>query len=121
MGNMLQAKCKCGFETDLISAGGGMMDFTTNCSLPALCKNCKTFTVENYLDKSSKCSICESSFTYYNSTELYQMKKNIKKKYFFYIFEWNLESEKIILPDALYYCPECNKYKMKFLNVGNWD
>ena len=54
MGVILQGQCECGFETENLFIGGGMLDFTSICYLPAVCLNCNIFLVKNYNKKYSK-------------------------------------------------------------------
>ncbi len=51
MGIILKAICPCGFEKDDILHGGGMMDFTTHCGVPALKQKTGRFFTENYFNK----------------------------------------------------------------------
>jgi len=52
MGSMLMSQCKCGFESDCLSVGGGMMDFNEKCWTPCYCGgNGKTKFLNSSKDK----------------------------------------------------------------------
>ena len=42
MGSMLLSECKCGFQFESLSGGGGMMDFGSKCWTPFSCSQCKS-------------------------------------------------------------------------------
>ena len=68
MGSVLVAKCKCGFESDYINAGGGMLDSQTNCTMPAVCTTCSILFEENIMtDQPIRCPQCRSEASLYHS------------------------------------------------------
>ena len=50
---MLISQCKCGYESDTLYLGGGMLNFHSYCEVPCYCDDCEIvfsrniFTVEN--------------------------------------------------------------------------
>lgn len=122
MGGIIKAHCKCGFESENIYAGGGMLNFHEICNAPAICLNCNIFLIKNYMKKHSKCSECRGKVTFYNDL---QVQEQVSESYKWYndMFSWNVSDEKgeFRLPDTKYLCPKCNKMTMEFLDVGNWD
>jgi len=120
MGSMLKAVCKCGFSSEF-GAGAGMSNFKEFCAAPAICHSCKLFVVENYLAREKKCPKCSGALTFYNDLYLQAKPLNNKKKRES-VFHWNLpENGVFILPDTLYLCPSCGKFKMKIQFVGCFD
>jgi len=123
MGTIIQAKCECGFKSKEIYAGGGFKNSEDVLSAPALCTNCYTFTVRNYFSRYNYCSKCKSKVTFYNSDKLWK-DKNVSQDEFDSIFWWNIDflnNKAFILPNTLYLCPECKKFKMKFYFCGFYD
>lgn len=123
MGSLLQAKCECGFESKLIYAGGGFFIFKETLKAPALCTNCYTFTIRNYLKKYNYCNKCRSKIIFYNDKKLWK-DKNASQDELDSIFWWGIDflnDKAFVLPNTLYVCPKCREYKMKFYPCGLWD
>ena len=123
MGSIIQAKCRCGFESKEIMAGGGMLNFMNTLKAPALCPNCYTFTIRNYFNKYNYCSKCKSKVIFYNDKKLWK-DKNASQDELDSIFWWNTDmftDEAFVLPNTIYLCPKCREYKMKFYRCGFWD
>ena len=64
MGIIIKAICKCGFESEDIFAGGGFLNFQTNCSAPAICLNCRRFLIKNYMKKTRNVQYVERKFLF---------------------------------------------------------
>ena len=123
MGSIIQANCECGFKSKLICAGGGMLNFKDTLIAPALCTNCYTFTVRNYLKKYNYCSKCRSKVTFYNNKSLWK-DKDVLLDEFDCIFYWNIDTFDdiaFILSNTMYLCPKCREFRMKFYACGFWD
>jgi len=118
MGSILIAECDCGFKSKEIYAGGGVANFETECAAPAVCKNCSSFLVLNYLRKKNKCPNCKSEVTFYNDPSI-QKKTNTENT----VFDWYFEEYQhtFVLPDTKYYCPKCKKFNLRFISLGCWD
>lgn len=114
MGTMIQAKCECGFSSDEIFQGSGMIE-TRKDMEPAYCEKCHRLVVLNYLDLKPHCPHCRSEVRFYNNPSL-QRTPN-KKKTDNEFIRWG----NFLLPDAEYLCPQCGKMTMRFLVIGNWD
>lgn len=129
MGSMLIAECDCGFKSEMINAGGGMMNFNEVLNAPALCKKCHILIVKNYLKKNPRCHRCRGKINFYNDPALY--KGNLPKDINDCIFYWRLPDDFdsvhpeiksfFCLPNTDYMCPECGKMNLKFIDVGCWD
>lgn len=49
MGSIISAHCDCGYNLNEMRLGGGMLDFTTNCSFPYYCEDCSILFEGNVL------------------------------------------------------------------------
>ena len=123
MGSMLQSQCKCGFESDCLSVGGGMMLYLhEKCWIPCFCDECDLVMTINILTKEGKkgyyrCTKCKKRVKYYGEIgeDTFEYKDG-------YIFDWRLNFEKSYsLKNKLYYCPKCKEENLQFHSVGNWD
>lgn len=121
MGGIINAKCKCGFESGGIFAGGGMRNFARVCNVPALCENCRDLVVVNYIRKDLKCPKCRKRVVVYNDPILQQARKKVAGESD--IFSWFIDKLKcsFVLPDVYYLCPKCGKKRMRFIDIGCWD
>ena len=122
MGSILRAKCKCGFTSETILAGGGMLNFHEVCNAPAICLNCNLFLIKNYMKKYSKCPKCRKKVTFYNNPQIQKKMPESYKKYN-EIFCWYIDKIKgtFRLPDTQYFCPNCKEMTLEFFDLGNWD
>ncbi|MBT7087989.1 hypothetical protein HN928_03400 [bacterium] len=121
MGSIIRAHCKCGFESEDIYAGGGMMNFHEICNAPAICLHCNTFLIKNYMKKYSKCPKCRKKVTFYNDSQV-QEKVSESDESYYDIFSWDMEEKgTFFLLNIQYYCPKCKKKSLKFVDIGNWD
>ncbi|MFW5983086.1 MAG: hypothetical protein ACOCQ4_01190 [bacterium] len=112
MGSLIKAVCEnCGYETEL-HLGGGMMDFDTNCSFPALNKSMNRIEERNIF-KRDKEKNNPSHILFYDSESLVD-KNSIRSKD-------HLNWDKYRLYDADYYCPKCGKFALKFILTGLFD
>lgn len=122
MGTLLKATCECGFESDYIHLGHGMLGEGKFCYAPAVCLNCNLFLEKDYYKKYSKCPDCRKKVVFYNDSSV-QKKKDDNDKNNDNIFSWGIPDEEkyFELPDTYYYCPACGKITMRFTFAGNWD
>ena len=136
MGSMLQSQCKCGFESDELTVGGGMMFIEEECDIPYYCDKCeivKTINIFKKLNdsfelklnnpielksrKDLKCKKCRRKVQYYG--EIGENNLEFQEEY---IFDWMINDEKrYFLQNKPYYCPKCKKENLQFHSVGNWD
>jgi len=79
MGSIVSASYPCGFEEEGLALGGGMRDFATRCSLPALCTDCGAFQVANSKAKRPRCSWCQGSLRFYTDPALYTERGKMRK------------------------------------------
>ncbi|MBN1573614.1 MAG: hypothetical protein JW984_10505 [Deltaproteobacteria bacterium] len=120
MGTVFQAKCECGFESEEIFAGGGMLNFTEYCGAPAICLKCRKLFVKNYLKDNPKCSYCKRPVIFYDDPSVHAPIDSSEEDNV--IFDWRLEDDNFFeLPDTMYLCPKCGKMTMEFISIGCWD
>jgi hypothetical protein len=122
VGSLLLAECPCMKNKDNLTLEicfrGGMLNFKTILNAPAICWNCKTFNVLNYLDKNKKCPKCENNVTFYNDDELFEPVNDIEDDIFgFEEYQW----DDFVIKKGYYLCPYCLKKTMRFVNIGMWD
>ena len=115
MGALIKATCCCGFETEF-TGGSGRHTYDTKCAAPALCRQCHTFHVANYLAPAPVCSACGTTLTFYNASQLQERSSAGVNP------ETGTEDEKppFVLPSGGCLCPHCKKTTMTFEHVGCW-
>lgn len=119
MGSILRAECSCGFNKERLFVGGGMLGFETSCLVPAVCKGCGDFFTTNYLETENSlvCPRCAKKAYFYNDQSLRGVEVSPK-----IIFHWRLTKDTSLdLPDAKYYCPNCQRFELQFKEIGLWD
>tara|TARA_Y100001970_G_scaffold286364_1_gene408323 strand:+ start:82 stop:450 length:369 start_codon:yes stop_codon:yes gene_type:complete len=122
MGSMIQSQCKCGYESDELYVGGGMMDMGDKCELPFYCDDCEIVISRNILNekgikKSNRCPKCRKTIKYYGQivSEETEYQEN-------FTFDWGIGLEKrYYLKEELHHCPKCKKDKLMFYSSGCWD
>jgi hypothetical protein len=119
MGLILGAHCKCGFNKKF-DFGSNLIDFNENCLAPAICLNCNTFQIINYLQDAPHCINCGSQVAFYNDP-LLQLEPDMSKYKFAISWLVNTEKGRFILPPTKFKCPGCGNMKMTFVNCGCWD
>ncbi len=121
MGSTVQASCPCGFESDLLDVGGGMLDFGEVCLAPALAGRSGKLVVRNFWSKKRRGSR-SGNVVFYTDPRLYEQLDEVARPGV--VFEWRGGKGKpdFILPDIRYRCPACGDMSMRFA-LGNvmWD
>lgn len=115
MGSVVSAKCDCGFSKEGMRLGGGMMNHGFYCNFPHFCKQCKLFFEAN-LNDDVCCPECSSK-----KVVSYDNKKARRCIGYHTIFSWGTKLGELKLTNGRYFCPYCNKYKIKFFWAGCWD
>ena len=97
MGSMLMSQCKCGFESDCLSVGGGMMEFHQKCWTPCYCDECELVMSINILTKEGKkgyyrCTKCKKRVKYYGEIgeDTFEYQDG-------FIFDWRINFKRFIL------------------------
>ena len=122
MGSMLISQCQCGYESDELMLGGGMMNFIEDCEIPFYCDNCEIVFTRDVLGKLdfkkyNKCPKCRKKVQYYGSISEDDFENDDDN-----VFDWGIEFDKrYYLKNDSYHCPKCKKEEMKFYTTGCWD
>lgn len=107
MGTILKAACPCGFVKEDIFYGGGRMNFTTHCEVPAINKKTGKFLTENFFSKDN----LPEEIVFYNDPRMYKGK----------LVQYELQWGKVHLNPLNNLCPSCSDFTMEFQKVGFFD
>ena len=114
-GDIVQAKCECGFE-ETIKFGAGKSNYKTVCNFPFFCNSCSSFVVLNYLSEKPVCKLCRSEdVTPYDNDKMRALKSDKP------VAGWNANDRTFILTDDFYLCPKCKEFKLLFTSIGYFD
>ena len=131
MGSMLISQCQCGYESDILSIGGGMISMNKEYYLPYYCDDCEIVVERNILKNSgsklkkyNKCPKCFKKVKYYGSIT----ENNVEDDFLLsgpscdidINFRFNLD-DRYNLDDNNNHCPKCKKDNLTFNLVGCWD
>ncbi len=108
MGSILKAICPCGFEKEDIYYGGGMMNFTTHCGVPAINQKTGQFLTENYFNKDK----LPEEIVFYDDPKMY-----IGKLEQYRGIHWG----DVYLKHKDNLCPVCRSYSLSFTETGLFD
>lgn len=106
MGEILKAKCKCGYETTELKFGAGMTDFEQSCYVPAIDNQTNRIIAIDI-----KKEIQDKTFLPYSQPSLHAENCKCNKIEFFDI---SINKEKN-------YCPQCQEYNLCFMEIGFYD
>jgi len=114
-GDIVTAKCECGFEQTL-ALGSGKANYKTVFYFPYYCTECSEMEVMNSFSENRCCDKCNSGnvIPYDDESLKLHFSDNV-------VFSWSVDTVTHILNDDFYLCPKCNEFKMKFTLTGNWD
>ena len=122
MGDMLRGECPCGFKSQDLVIGCGMMDQKT-CRVPAACPVCHVLGVEDLRAKKRTCRRCRSVLYYLHEVGNFAPADVLTR--FKVRFPWALDEtgEEDIgeFPNVRYRCPKCGKQEMALVHIGCWD
>ena len=118
---MLISQCKCGYESDTLYLGGGMLNFHSYCEVPCYCDDCEIvfsrniFTIEAREGEGRiRCSKCRKKVTYYG--DIVQGSYNKE-----YNMDWSFSDKTYYLKGDKQYCPKCKKDELQIYPIGNFD
>ena len=138
MGNVVEAKCTCGYTPGKLFLGGGQSNFKTDCSFPNLCLECKNLFIGNMKVPFVVCSQCDSSSvlpyddpslihntglsedSWVFSQELYSLVPVARFLFFKRKPKWEV-TRKLMLTNEKYLCPKCDNFELTFKFFGLWD
>ena len=115
MGIILEAKCPCGYDTNIKADRG--RNPKTIFYAPLLCETCGIVTSSNYYMQDPTCFNCKKEGKFYDDKSLHAPGEKSKKL----ALEINREGKKFELADIHYFCPKCKEFKLRFEDIGNWD
>ena len=123
MGSMLISQCQCGYESETLFIGGGMISMNEEYYVPFYCDDCEIVIERNVMNdfglkKYNKCPKCRKKVQYYGSiseeksdVEFYH---NTPDGRFDFDRRYNFDDDKN-------HCPKCKKDNLTFNLVGCWD
>ena len=114
-GDIVSAKCECGFETTM-KLGAGKSNYKTTCNFPYHCKDCYSLSVLNTLSDKQSCKKCFSEEVISYDNDSLRAGKSSNP-----VFGWNINDKSFKLTDDFYICPQCREFKLKFTSIGNFD
>ncbi len=119
MGSAVRAQCECGYKQEFM-IGGGRMTFRELCCFPCLCQDCKRIVTANLFDQPPICPDCDST-----NVVSYDQKQLVENQGSKDVATWCMGEElgrELKLADGLYYCPECDSFRLRFEDSGLcWD
>lgn len=117
MGSSVEARCACGYWTE-VTTGCGMMGPVPD-YFPALCRRCAEVVPADIASFPSVCSTCGDEVQFYDAPEL-QMKKGRRT-----VLDERTVTDPAIrhrLNDGAYRCPRCGAFELRFAIGGLlWD
>jgi len=119
MGDLVDIICDCGYQAEMLSVGGGFLDFNDVCHFPCLCLNCKEIVNADVFQKPITCPKCHGQ-----EIKPYDHPSLIGEQGEEIIADWHVEEiigRALVLTDGKYYCPKCEQYSLSFLNSGCFD
>ena len=122
MGGSVQARCSCGYESDLLLVGGGMADLGQKCMAPAYSKRQKKVVLRNYWGKKGR-GRSPGGAIFYTDPRLSEPLLEATDVEIVFSWGWGQEDKPdFCLPDVTYKCPKCDAMQMRFVQ-GNlmWD
>jgi hypothetical protein len=119
MGQIVTAKCTCGYSATELPIGAEMANFIFYCAFPVLCRDCQDLVITNVLQKPPHCPHCggDDIIPYDSSKLLHKEGDNL-------VAWWNVSDKLgrvLVLTDGDYLCPACNKYHMTFKPCTVWE
>jgi hypothetical protein len=107
-----------------------MVSYKDNCQVPAICAECRSFTVLNYLTRNRllarlrrehRCRRCGGEYRFYNDSALQERGSGIEASN--EVFSWRVgaSAEVFMLRNTGYLCPSCGQLTMRFRASGYWD
>jgi Zn finger protein HypA/HybF involved in hydrogenase expression len=113
MGEGFKASCGCGYESDYIYCGGGMMNFETHCGVPAKCDRCEAIVGVNYLAARKRCPRCRGTVTLYVTARPTTGSAADT--------DWTVGDEDLIFEESGNQCPKCGANTLTFVGGLMWD
>ena len=118
MGSIVIGNCECGYKTEELFLGGGMMNYLEVCKFPHYCQECHTFFIGNIYDKNLVCENCQSEniIAYDDKRACTFMENEVFNDY-----AKDTIGRDLKLSATNNLCPQCKNYSLNFKPIGNWD
>ena len=113
MGEGFKASCGCGYESDYIYCGGGMMTFESRCGVPAMCARCQAVVEVNYLATRKRCPRCRGPVTLYVTVQPATSPTHESG--------WLVGDQELIFDESGRECPRCGENGLTFVGGLMWD
>ena len=128
MGDIVNAKCECGFEEDCLSIGCGM---SMTYYAPAVCLPCGILVTKSYYAKDGNsarrysCKLCHARLHFLNEPGFFSPPDLASQ--FPDSDPWDIthvssgETGRESYPEVRYTCPKCHKMTLALEDGGCWD
>ncbi|WP_162055404.1 hypothetical protein [Pontibacter pamirensis] len=112
MGDIIQAICPCGLESEAIFQGIGFNYYETGYAVePAYCDTCGIVTGKDISKNFSKCPECRRKMKFYrDEMEATKEEQELLPSYIDY-----QEAKRY------WHCPRCKRQTLRFESTGCWD
>lgn len=108
MGNITQAVCQCGLESEAIFQGIGFSYYENgNRTEPAYCDTCGIVVGKDMSKHYAKCPSCRKKMKFYQEEDIDTPMELVSGDYLQEKESW--------------YCPRCKKQTLHFESMGCWD
>ncbi len=112
MGNIIQAICPCGLESEPIMQGIGFNYPETRTQMePAFCDACGVVVGRDFSKLYSKCPKCRKKIKFY----LEELETNNEEQSFIYP---SIDYQQV---KEHWHCPRCKQETLQFGSMGCWD
>ena len=124
MGDVLNAKCACGYEKEVYE-GVGMASWP-RLNFPFTCHDCKIVFTGNENNNAETCAVCDGKnvFSYKHSSLQGESDREESAKGLENTRPARTLDRLTIPPEALagrYRCPSCTDFELRFETIGSWD
>lgn len=123
MGQIYRAECACGFESDDLGVGCGMMDYN-RCRVLAACPACHSIRDTDQHSGSRTCRKCKAPLFFLHEDGNFNPPDVLTK--FKVSYPW--ESDRTAddddaepFPKVSYRCPRCGQMQLRLIPYGCWD
>jgi hypothetical protein len=117
-GNLVNARCPCGFEAKRLPVFGGRRDFRTVCRFPGLCQATGRIVLINLLDPTHRPEDCPTGrvLSYAEPPLAPDPPGRV-------LLSWNISSRDLVvrLYEDGYFCPRCHRKTLRFFLAGFFD
>ncbi len=112
MGNIVQAICSCGLQSEMIHQGIGFKYYENSIRIePAYCDRCGIVFGRDISKSFSKCPRCRKKVKFYKeAVEESSVEKGL-----------GLATDDYLQEKECWHCPRCKRETLRFESLGLWD